>query len=145
MSREVSEWIGKSDDHMPPPSVTLRIWTRAKGRCQICDRKLMSGDKWDRDHIVPLADGGQNRESNFQVACNWCHGRKTSSENVTRAKVRSKTKKHAGIRERVSRPFPGSKQSRFKKHVDGSVSIRPSSFGKGLWTPPQTMENDIGE
>lgn len=91
MPRTVPTWRGKNDDTMPPPSVTLRIFERAKGCCQHCLRKLMAGEKWHRDHIKPLADGGQNIESNFQVLCDPCHGVKTVAENVERAKVRAKT------------------------------------------------------
>lgn len=122
MARTTKEWIGKTDDAMPPPSVTLRIWERAKGRCASCDRKLMAGDKWGRDHITPLADGGRNVESNFQVLCDWCHGKKTAAENTSRAKVRTKARKNLGIRKPST--FPCGRNSRWKKLISGEVVDR---------------------
>ncbi|WLT07795.1 HNH endonuclease signature motif containing protein [Bartonella apihabitans] len=63
MPRKVKEWIGKTDDTMPPPSVRLRIFERDGGRCRLTGKKILAGDKWDLDHIIPLADGGENREA----------------------------------------------------------------------------------
>jgi 5-methylcytosine-specific restriction protein A len=129
MARTTPEWIGKTDNAMPPPSVTLRIWERAKGRCAKCERKLMAGERWDRDHITPLADGGKNVESNFQVLCEWCHGQKTAGENEQRAKVRTKTKKHLGIRKPST--FPGGRNSRFKRTIGGKVIDRQTGMEVG--------------
>jgi hypothetical protein len=69
----------------------------------------MPGDKPARDHIVALADGGENIESNFQILCGQCHEAKTSVENTDRAKVRSMKAKHLGIR----------KPSKFRKPPAG--------------------------
>jgi 5-methylcytosine-specific restriction protein A len=134
MVRTVDEWRGRSDDHVPPPKVQLRIWERARGRCQICTRKLMGGDKWECDHIVPLADGGENREGNLQVACASCHRRKTSAENSERARVRSKAKAHAGIKTRKGPPMPGTKASGIKKCMNGDV-VRRSRIWPGNGNP----------
>jgi 5-methylcytosine-specific restriction endonuclease McrA len=111
MSRERHvPWVGKNDRAMPTPNVTLRIFARAKGCCQDCRRKLMAGERWHRDHIVPLEDGGANAEGNFQILCEACHGKKTGAEATERAKVRAKTKAAYGIRgpkqKIASRGFP---------------------------------------
>jgi 5-methylcytosine-specific restriction enzyme A len=103
--RTVAEWRGRSDDAMPPPNVTLRIWQASGGKCACCGRKIALGEKWDRDHIVPLADGGKNVESNFQVLCGWCHKGKTAAEATTRGKVRAKAKAALGISKRKGRGF----------------------------------------
>lgn len=126
--RTVPEWFGKTPDQMPPPTVSLRIWEHAKGCCEICTRKIMAGEEWHRDHIKALADGGENRESNYQVACVWCHREKTGAENSERAVVRRKAKAHAGIKSRSSRPMPGSKASKWKKRMDGTVIERCSAI-----------------
>ena len=45
-------------DDLPPPSVRLRIFEQHGGRCRLTGKKILAGDKWDLDHIIPLADGG---------------------------------------------------------------------------------------
>lgn len=40
-----------------------------------------------RDHIVALADGGEESEANTQGLCRWCHARKSMGERRAR-KVR---------------------------------------------------------
>ena len=98
-------WVGKNDRAMPPPNVTLRIFTRAKGCCQECQRKLMAGEKWIRDHIIPLQDGGVNAETNIQILCWPCNVKKTGGEATERAKVRAKAKADLGIKTAPKRPL----------------------------------------
>ncbi len=43
MPRKVKEWIGKTDDTMPPPSVRLRIFEKHGGRCRLTDKKILAG------------------------------------------------------------------------------------------------------
>ncbi len=132
MPRAVKPWCGKTDDAMPPPNVTLRIFARAKGCCQHCLRKLMAGEKWHRDHILALADGGANVETNFQVLCEPCHGPKTVAENIARAKVRAQTKAAFGIKTPPSRPLrsPG-----FAKKPKRVVESLPGLPPKVLFIP----------
>lgn len=98
MARTVKEWVGRTDDAMPSSEASLRIWHRAKGRCQHCERKILAGEPKHRDHIKPLADGGKNVESNFQILCEACHRLKTGAENSERAKVKAKAKSILGLR-----------------------------------------------
>ena len=97
MPRKVKEWIGKTDDTMPPPSVRLRIFEKHGGRCRLTDKKILAGDKWDLDHIVPLADGGENRESNLAPVLHYAHQQKTVEENKARAKAKRNAIKHFGF------------------------------------------------
>jgi hypothetical protein len=97
VSRKIPEWIGKHDDVAIPTEVKLRVWNRADGRCQICTRKILTGETKHYDHIKPLADGGRHAEGNLQIACVNCHSAKTSAESTERAKVRAKAKSVLGI------------------------------------------------
>lgn len=104
MARTVKEWRGKNDDARPHRAVLLRLFTAAKGFCQQCGIKV--GLKaWHADHIIRLADGGENRESNLQVLCIACHKGKTVEENKLGARASRIRAKHLGIR----------KPSRFKR------------------------------
>ena len=60
--RTVKEWIGKTADSKPPPTVRLRILKTHDGHCRLSGIKIRPGDAWDCDHVKPLWDGGENRE-----------------------------------------------------------------------------------
>lgn len=88
MPRTVKEWIGKTDDSMPPNSVFDRLWALQDGKDAITGIPFTSKDRIVRDHRVPLADGGENRESNLQLITEQTHKPKTIAENKARAKTR---------------------------------------------------------
>lgn len=113
--RTPSEWIGATADTAIPPRVRLRVFERAGGRCEICGRKLGPADRWQADHIVALINGGENRERNLRVACDWCHKGKTAEDVAEKAAVYRKRAKHVGAR--IKRPWhPG-----WKRKLNGEV------------------------
>lgn len=123
MARTKQEWIGRTDDAMPSANVRLRIWERFEGVCQCgCGRKIQAGETWDLDHIKPLEDGGENRESNLHPLITAHHRTKTARENTQRARIRGQKKAHIGIR-KPSR-MPGSRSSKYKIKMDGTVINR---------------------
>ena len=88
MPRKVDEWIGRSDDAMPGRLVKDRL-ARAQGDCCATCRHAFGPKRLAHcDHIVPLIDGGENRESNLQMICTDCHKAKTGAEATARAKSR---------------------------------------------------------
>jgi len=92
MPRDVAkEWIGRRPESMPGKLVLLRLYSRQNGLCACgCGRMMnFDRDKIDCDHIVPLIDGGENRESNLQLLLNEHHKPKTSAEATARAAERS--------------------------------------------------------
>jgi 5-methylcytosine-specific restriction protein A len=119
MTRSVPEWIGKTADTAIPTRVRVRVFERCEGRCQACRRKLFISDKWECDHIVALCNGGKHRESNLQVLCGWCHAAKTKIDVAEKAKTYARRAKHVGIRKRVSRPIPGSRNTPWKAKIGG--------------------------
>jgi 5-methylcytosine-specific restriction endonuclease McrA len=98
MTRSVSEWIGKTPDTPIPARVKLRVYDKAKGRCQNCTRKIPAGDPWDCDHIKALINGGKNREGNLQCLCSWCHLAKTRVDVAEKSDTARKRKTHLGIK-----------------------------------------------
>ena len=121
--RSVPEWVGTTPDAKIPPHVRLRVFERFNGICQITKRKIRAGDAWAVDHVVPLADGGAHSETNLVPVLEIAHRQKTSAENTSRAKVRAIKAKHIGIRT-TRNPMPGSRASRFKRRMDGTVEQR---------------------
>lgn len=88
MPREVREWIGKRPESMPSTKVLLRLHDKQDGKCACgCGQPLdlERPNSIDCDHIVPLKDGGENRESNLQLLLKDCHADKTKAENSARA------------------------------------------------------------
>lgn len=113
--RSVAEWIGASNDAMPPPSVRLRIFDRWGGMCHITGLKIQVGDQWDCDHIIRLADGGLNRESNMAPALRSAHRGKTAEENKRGKDADRARLRHVGVvrpkKMIKSRGFPKSVRS----------------------------------
>lgn len=120
--RATAEWIGKTDDARVPDYVRLRIFNKHEGACYLSGRKILVGDDWDLEHILAICNGGENRESNLAPALKAPHKVKTRSDIAMKAKNDRVRKRHLGIR-KPSR-FPGSRDTRFKKKIDGSVVLR---------------------
>ena len=120
--RKTDEWIGRTDDTKVPPRVRLRVFVRHNGVCHLTGRRIRPGDAWDLDHIIALANGGEHRESNFAPAIRAKHREKTARDVAEKAHNDRVRRRHLGIR-KPSR-FPGSRDSRWKKKIDGSVVLR---------------------
>lgn len=116
MPRTVKEWIGKTDNHMPPATVRQRILDNAQGLCHLCEGKI---DKpgWHADHVPPLKDGGENRESKIKPAHDVCHRRETARQAIERAPIERKKMKASGAsRAKSSLSRKGPKQREPSRH-----------------------------
>jgi 5-methylcytosine-specific restriction endonuclease McrA len=98
MSRSVPEWIGASDDAAAPARVRLRVFTRCEGRCHRCNRKIGPADKWTLEHLIALILGGQNRESNLGITCDWCLPIKNGEDQAAKSKLARIEKRHRGLK-----------------------------------------------
>ncbi len=97
MSREVPEWIGKTDDSPIPARVRARVFEAHGGRCHISGRKIGAGEPWDCDHVIALINGGENRESNLAPALRDKHREKTAQDVSIKSKTARMRAKHLGI------------------------------------------------
>jgi len=131
MARTTDEWIGASADTQIPPRVRVRVFERAGGCCTVCMRKLGPGDAWQADHTVALINGGENREDNLRLVCNWCHKGKTRSDVAEKSRTARVRSKHLGIK-RPSR-FAASRESNIKQKIDGTLVDRRTGepIGRG--------------
>lgn len=123
MPRAVKEWVGKNDDTPIPDRVKERILRAYDQRCAITGRAFRPGDKIEFDHIIALIRGGRNAESNIQPVLGEAHAPKTADDVRLKAKASRVFKKRWGL----SKPrnvIDGSKASRYKKRIDGSVEQR---------------------
>lgn len=55
-----------------------KLFSLQKGRCACCGNPL--GEKYHLDHIMPLARGGANTDSNMQLLINTCNMQKHASD-----------------------------------------------------------------
>lgn len=118
------EWVGKTDDTAIPSRVKVRVFTKYNGSCAWCLNRI-GGKLLPRyDHTLSLINGGENRESNLQLLCNWCHDDKTVVDVRLKSVIYHKKAKHIGIKLKKSRPIPGSKASGLKRGFDGVVRKR---------------------
>lgn len=122
MTRSVPEWIGKTDDTPVPDRVRVRVFEGKKGRCHSCGRKITTGETWTCEHVVAIINGGENRENNLDVTCRWCLPAKNAADVKIKAKNYAVKRRNLGIR-KPSR-FSCSRNSKFKKKMDGSVVLR---------------------
>lgn len=66
-------------------------WLRDHPLCVVCQAQGYVQVAQELDHIVPLADGGADDESNYQSLCVECHKAKTASENSARGRGHPKS------------------------------------------------------
>lgn len=121
--RTVPEWIGATPDAKVPPRVRDRIFMAHGGVCHLTGRKIRPGEKWELDHVQALINGGEHRESNLAPALSYAHKEKTAKDVAQKAQDARVRQKHLGIKKRKA-VIPGSKASRFKKKLDGTVERR---------------------
>ena len=124
MTRTVAEWIGKSPDEPVPQRIRVRVWTRADGCCQSCTRKIAAGERWVADHIKAIINGGENRERNLQLLCDWCDRKvKTPADVAEKADTYRVRSKHLGVH-KAKTPMPHGKHSATKRKMDGTIVDR---------------------
>lgn len=119
MARTPPEWIGKTANSMPTGKVRQRILEAAKGLCHICGGAI-EGKGWHADHVPPLKDGGENRESMIRPAHEKCHRLLTAKQAVERAPVERQKMKHTG----AIRPAGKLRSAGFPKRAKPERSIR---------------------
>jgi 5-methylcytosine-specific restriction protein A len=101
------------------------IFLRHGGLCHLCSMKVIPGEEWDVSHDIPLEAGGKDDESNWLVAHRKCHRVHTSKVDMPLiAKVKRVRQKHLGANLKSKNPLPGSKSSKWKRKMDGTVVRR---------------------
>jgi len=103
--RDVEEWFGSKPDAKVPDRIRDRVFARAKGVCHLSGRKIQAGEKWDVEHVKPLALGGEHREANMAPALVIPHREKTAEEAGIIAKVDRMRRKANGTWPRSRTPL----------------------------------------
>jgi hypothetical protein len=121
MSRSVELWSGKTDDTPVPPRVRIRVFEAKKGRCHKCSRKIGIGETWTCEHLLAIINGGRNAEDNLDLTCCNCLPQKNAADVAIKSKTYAIRSKH--LLRKPSR-FAGSRNSKWKKKMDGTVVLR---------------------
>lgn len=104
--------------------IKVAAFDRSGGRCEECTARLSTG-KFEYDHILPDGLGGEATLENCKVLCSSCHSEKThAGDRPKMAKADRAKKSYLGISKNPRNAIPGSKSSRFKKKLDGTVEYR---------------------
>jgi len=104
-------------------SMRLKLFEDAAGRCYLCGFKIQAGQLWEVEHRIPLALGGADDEANMAPAHKSCHAPKTAEDFGRIAKAKRQKAKHFGM-SRSANPMPGSRASKWKRLMDGTVVLR---------------------
>lgn len=124
MPRSTEEWRGKTDDTDVPERVRLRVLLAFDRRCGNCGNTIRPGKPWTCDHKVALINGGENRESNLQPLCDICNPKKNAADVAEKAEVAATMKHHYGLDKPKGAPMPGSRRSKWKRKMDGTLVRR---------------------
>lgn len=106
-----------------PPAVRRAAWTRCGGFCEgeDCGAKLWT-PKFEYDHVLACALGGDNSLENCAVLCLPCHKAKTGQHDIKRtSKANRQRSAEIKAKRRKSRPMPGTRASGIRKRMDGTV------------------------
>lgn len=102
------------------PLQRLKLFEAAKGVCHLCEQRIQVGEKWEVEHVIPLALGGADDESNTSPAHVACHAPKTAADLGAIAKVKRIRAKHIGADKPrgFPKPPPGFKYSWKTKRME---------------------------
>ncbi|RMC33732.1 HNH endonuclease [Paracoccus alkanivorans] len=104
----------------------LAVFEAHGGICHICGGKILVGQSWDLEHVIPLAMGGEDDESNVAPAHSKCHRIKTSKDAAQIAKANRVRARHFGAKPDRRAVIPGSKKSKWKRKLNGQTVLRES-------------------
>ena len=103
--RSVSEWVGKTPDAKVPDRVRLRILRRHESKCYLTGILIADGQAFDLEHIKPLEERGEHRESNLAPVLRLPHEVKTQAERKRQAKADRIAKAAHGMKPRPKQPM----------------------------------------
>lgn len=119
--------VGTTKRKNMTPRMRLKVWEDHKGICKLCGGKIDGvRERWIVEHIIPLALGGEDAESNMAPAHEGCALAKTfgkSGDIAKAAKAKRAKSKHLGIK-KSKNPLPGGKGSKWKKKINGETVTR---------------------
>jgi 5-methylcytosine-specific restriction protein A len=82
----------------------LRIWEKEKGVCYLCRCKVLAGEAWEAEHVIPWTIGFDDSDDNLKVAHKeGCHATKTKADVKAIAKCKRIERKSDPLTRKPSR------------------------------------------
>jgi len=108
------------------PARRLRILEAHDSHCYICGLRIdPTCEAWDVDHELALGLAGADDDSNWRpVHVDPCHKDKTRKDVQRMRKADAQKARHLGAKTPPRKPMAGSRASKWKKRMDGSVVER---------------------
>lgn len=104
------------------PTARAIVFRDNGGVCYLCGRKVAPGEDWQVEHPLAVALNGPQDLASLKVVHVDCHKPKTAEDIRRIRKADRNAKRAAGIKKRSR--MPGSKDSRWRKKVNGEVVAR---------------------
>lgn len=102
-----------------------QIFLDAGGVCHLCSGRIDAArEAWEVEHIIPLAQGGDDHGDNLRPAHVKCHRTKSAKDAGDTARAKRLEAKHIGTKAPTRATIPGSKRSPFKRTIDGRTIRR---------------------
>jgi 5-methylcytosine-specific restriction protein A len=106
------------------PKRRAAIFAAHEGVCHICEGVIDgTREAWEVEHIIPLEISRDDSDGNLAPAHVKCHRVKTKADVRDISKCRRVAQKYKGER-RPKGDIPGSKSSKWKRKLDGTIERR---------------------
>jgi len=125
MAFRICEDVGTTRRRKMTPSRALKIWEQHKGVCVLCKEPIDGvRDDWFIEHVRALENGGSDEDDNLGPAHLWHKATKDAEDHSLAARSKRIKRRHLGIKRRKGPPIPGSKDSPWKRKLDGTLVRR---------------------
>ena len=84
----------------------LALFRDQHGRCHLCSGFIKATERWELEHVIPLAMGGADDETNWALAHTKCHKSKTVRDLLELGRAKRREAKHLGAK-RSRKEIPG--------------------------------------
>lgn len=117
----------------------VALFTRKNGICHLCGGQIVPPEPWDVSHDRPLAMGGADDATNWDIAHRKCHKAHTAGVDVPQiAKAKRREAKHMGAKAAPAKPI---QSAGFSPPPDKKRSDRIGKVDKAQLPqlPPRTL------
>ncbi len=77
-------WSERMGRHPECPKEVATLLKRQRGKCQHCGLHFRDGDLLEKDHVVAIVNGGDDKKNNKQLLHRHCHDTKTALDTIHR-------------------------------------------------------------